>query len=58
MDDLFADQEILIEALTELVLLTALMKTMGLDAAAVEADAQRLARRLRALNRKIDDGLN
>lgn len=57
MDDLFADQEILIEALADLVLLVAFMKVVGLDHRAVENDAMRLARRLRALNRKIDDGL-
>lgn len=57
MDDMFVDQEILIEALAELVLLVAVMKVMGLDHRAVENDAMRLARRLRALNRKIDDGL-
>lgn len=57
MDDLFADQEILIEALAELVLLVAVMKVMGLDHRAVHDDAMRLARRLQALNRKIEDGL-
>lgn len=56
MDELLVDQEILIEALAELVLLTALMKVMGLDHRAVHDDALRLARRLRALNRRIDDG--
>lgn len=57
MDDMLIDQEILIEALAELVLLTAVMKVMGLDNRAVHNDALRLARRLQALNRRIDDGL-
>lgn len=57
MDDMRAHQEILIEALGQLVLLTALLKVMGLDNRAVHQDALRLARRLREVTRKIEDGL-
>jgi hypothetical protein len=56
MDEMLEHQEILIEALSELVLLTAVLKTMGFDERPVHAEALRLARRLREVNRKIDNG--
>lgn len=58
MEDLFADQLILIEAVSELVMLTALMKVMGLNASGVETDLARLIHRLRVVNRKIDNGFD
>lgn len=56
MDELFAEQAVLIEALTEVAELLALMRVIGLDTSGIELDARRLAGRLRAINRKIDDG--
>lgn len=57
MDELLVDQAILIEAITEVAELFALMKILGMDASQAEAEVKRLTRRLGALNRKIEDGL-
>lgn len=58
MDELFTDQLILIEAVSELVMLTALLKVMGLNASGVEADLARLIHRLRVVNRRIENGFD
>lgn len=58
MDELFTDQLILIEAVSELVMLTALLKVMGLNASGVEADLARLIYRLRVVNRRIENGFD
>lgn len=55
MQELLADRKILIEALSEVVMLATLLKVVGLDNSGVREDAGRLARRLAAINRKIEE---
>ena len=56
MDNLRADQQILIEALTEVVALLAIVRVFGLDDSGLEQDMKRLVLRLREVTRKIEDG--